>query len=222
MATKAQRYAAARKRGIREQQRLEALFQSLDASEQTGSRGQRIREQQAWIREASEGSKLRGKRTPAERLKATLAANRLEALIPKKGSRESKASRQEREDRMFRSQVRHEEEYGMPTSTFGGEAGTGHYERIFYIATESFWSGEDPKDRDKAIIKALKDVMEERGLDLSLENAYKIVLEANEEAVEKMRELSGGGFTKWTRGDSPDEIMAYIVNAATLIKDRTN
>jgi len=214
MATKAQQYAAARKRGIREQQRLEALFQSLDASEQTGSRGQRIREQQAWIREASEGSKLRGKRTPAERLQATLAANRLESLIPKKGSRENKASRQEREDRMFRSQIRHEEEYGMPTSTFGGEAGTGHYERIFYISTESFWSGKDPQDRDKAIMKEL-------GVD-SLEEAYRIVLEANEEAVEKMRELGGGGFTKWTRGDSPDEIMAYIVNAATLIKDRTN
>lgn len=212
MATRAQQYAAIRKRGKREQQRLESLFKSLSASEQTGVRGQRIREQQAWIHEASEESKLRGKRTPAERLKAAAAANRLDSLIPEKGTRESKKSRQERENRMFRSQIRREEEYGQPTATYGGSAGVRHYERIFYMATESLWSGKDPKDREQAIMDALGTK--------SLEEAYKIVLGANEDAIAEMDRLTGGSFTKWTRGDSPDSVMAYIVNAATLIEDR--
>lgn len=208
MPSKSQRYAALRKRGKREIANLDRLFRSLDASEQTGQKGQRILEQQAWIREASEETRLRGKRTPKERLQSAVAANRLEALIPERyGGR----SRQDREDRMFRSQIRHEEEYGLPTSAFGGEAGEAHYERIFYMSTESIWSGENPQDRDRAIMDAL-------GVD-SLEEAYKLVIDANQDAVAEMRRRYGSGFTKWEKGDS-DPIMAYIVNATTLIKDR--
>lgn len=208
MQSKSQKYAALRKRGQREISNLEKMFRSLDASEQTGQKGQRIREQQAWIREASEGTKLRGKRTPKERLHSAVSAGRLEALIPERyGGR----SRQDRENRMFRAQVRHEEEFGLPTSTYGGEAGEAHYERIFYMSTESIWSGKEPQERDQAIMDAL-------GVD-SLEEAYKLVIDANKDAVAEMRRRYGKGFTKWEKGDS-DPIMAYIVNATTLIKDR--
>lgn len=207
----AQAYSALRVRGRRESKRLEALLKSLTAEEREGAKGESIRQQQQTLNEAMAETKLGRNATKQQRLDAKRAANKVESLVPKKGARESKKSRQERENRIYREQIRSEEEFGVPSARFGGEAGEKHFERIFYMATQSIWRGKANENRDQLIMKTL-------GV-TSLEEAYEKVLEENEEAQEEMERVFGTGFTKWQRGDS-DPIMAFINAITGLAEDR--
>lgn len=207
----AQAYSALRVRGRRESKRLEALLKSMSSEERTSAKGESVRQQQQTLEEAMANTKLGRNATSQKRLDAKRAANKIESLVPKKGTRESKKSRQERENRIFREQIRSEEAFGAPSARFGGEAGEKHLERIFYMATQSIWRGKPNEDRDTAIMKAL-------GVK-SLEEAYEKVLEENEEAQEEMERVFGKGFTAWQRGDS-DPIMPFINNIVAMASDR--
>lgn len=207
----AQSYSALRVRGRRESKRLEALLKSMSSEERTSAKGESVRQQQQTLEAAMAETKLGRNATQQKRLDAKRAANKIESLVPKKGARENKKSRQERENRIFREQIRSEEAFGTPSARFGGEAGEKHLERIFYMATQSIWRGKPNENRDEAIMKAL-------GV-TSLEEAYEKVLEENEEAQEEMERVFGKGFTAWQRGDS-DPIMPYINNIVAMAADR--
>lgn len=207
----ARAYSALRVRGRRESKRLEALLESMSSEDRAGAKGESVRQQQQTLEEAMANTKLGRNATSQKRLDAKKAANKIESLVPRKGTRESKKSRQERENRIYREQIRSEEAFGVPSARFGGEAGEKHLERIFYMATQSIWRDKPNEERDQAIMKAL-------GVE-SLEDAYTKVLEENEEAQEEMERVFGKGFTAWQRGDS-DPIMPYINNIVAMAADR--
>lgn len=201
--------AALRRRSRNERTKLGKLYASLSAESKAGEEGQAIRQMQEQI-QARERDTYLGRRPSKEKqLQATMAANRLENMIGQKGARE-RIDAQTRRNRITREQIRIEEEGGT-SAYYGGEAGRGHYERIFYMSTEAFWSGKDVQDRDQAIMDAL-------GVK-SLKDAYDIVLENNQEAIDRMREVYGTEFTRWKKGDS-DPIMAYIENAINFMDER--
>ena len=216
MTTRSQALYNLRKRGNTEIRRLETMFSHLTPEEKTGTTGERIRQQQAWIRDAQARTKTGRNPSAKTRLKAAEAANELRSMVAW-GSVQNVRDEQERANRIFRTQMRKEEE-GVESATYGGEAGRKHYERIFYMATQSIWKGGDPdskgaanRDRDKMILDAL-------GFS-SLEEAYKYVLSQNQEAIDKMEEIFGDDFTAWKKGDS-DPIIAYIENVISRSLDR--
>lgn len=207
-------YAQLRRRGRAEVRRLEADYSKLSSIQREGYEGQRIRQHINRIETASQGTYLseryRGEAiNPETAYMAKTSANQLQTLVGEKGRR-GRAEEQERRNRIFREQIRLEE-MGVPSAQFGGVAGALHFERVFYMATESMWSGLANKDRDKAIMEAL-------GTN-DLETAYEMVMEANPEALAMMREYYGGSMTEWQGSDS-DPILAYIVNMIAMSLDR--
>lgn len=210
MTTRSQSLYNLRKRGNTEIRRLETMFSHLTPEEQASAPGERIRQQQTWIREAQEGTKTGRKRMTGEtKLRVMESANRLRSMISW-GGVENVKNEQERANRIFRTQMRKEEE-GIASATYGGEAGQKHYERIFYMATQGIWKGRDNKDRDQAILDALGFT--------SLEEAYKYVLEQNEDAIAAMEDYFGNDFTAWKKGDS-DPVIAYVENIISRSLDR--
>ena len=202
------RLAALRRRGKAEVQKLEAMYRKLTAEDKAGYRGAEIRQHQEMIREQSRKTYL-GRKPDGDRLQtAREAANSLTSMIGKKGERGRKAA-QERRDRIFRTQVRIEEESGgdISSARYAGKAGKFHYERIFYMATQSMWAGKANEDRDREIMKKM-------GVS-SLEEAYDIIIKGNAEAFAKMEELdlTGDG---WDLGY--DDITAYVTDAYDLLE----
>jgi hypothetical protein len=204
----AARYAAIRRRARQEVTRLESMFKRMSKADKAGYRGQEIKQTQRIIEGYSESTYLGRKASGETRQTAREAANALETMIGRKGERGRKAT-QARRDRIFRSQIHLEEASGgaISSARFGGSAGRYHYERIFYMSTQSIWAGLPNQDRDAAIMKAL-------GVS-SLEEAYDIIIEGNADAIAKMGQLglSGDG---WEYGY--DEIMAYIEDAMDIIR----
>ena len=205
----AQQYAALRRRGRDEIKKLETMYKGLTQEEKAGYRGAEIRQQQSLIRETSKQTYL-GRKQDRDRLQdAREAANALTSMIGRKGER-GRAAAQARRDRIFRTQIRVEEESGGSIGgRFQGTAGKYHYERLFYMSTQSMWAGKANQDRDQAIMKSL-------GVS-SLEEAYDIIIEGNAEAIAKMGELglTGDG---WDFGY--DAITAYITDAYDIIDGR--
>lgn len=201
------RLAALRRRGKAEVQKLEKMYAGLSKEEKASYRGAEIRQQQKMIESYSASTYL-GRGQDRDRLQtAREAANTLETMIGKKGERGRKAA-QARRDRIFRTQIRVEEETGgdIGGGRFQGTAGRYHYERIFYTSTQSIWAGLPNDQRDQAIMKAL-------GVS-SLEEAYDLVIEGNAEAIARMGELGLTG-SGWDMGY--DIIMAYIEDAIDIV-----
>lgn len=206
----AQQYAALRRRGREEIKKLESMYKGLTAEEKAGYRGAEIRQHQKLIREESQKTYL-GRAQDRDRLQdAREAANTLTSMIGRKGERGRKAA-QARRDRIFRTQVRIEEESGgdITSARYAGKAGKYHYERVFYMATQSMWAGESNQNRDRKI-------MEKMGVS-SLEEAYDIIIKGNAAAFAKMEELdlTGDG---WDLGY--DDITPFITDAYDIIDGR--
>lgn len=202
-------YAALRRRGKRELRQLQTEYDKMSTTQQQGYEGRRIKQQQDAIRKSSSDTYLGRNADKGRRLEAKEASQRLGSLIGEKGQRGRKAA-QERRNRIFREQVRSEER-GEESAMFGGLAGRYHYERVFYMATESLWKGSSNEDRDAEIMRAL-------GVN-DLETAYDMVLAQNPEALARIREYFDDDYEAWERGDS-DTVMAYIQNALSLGLDR--
>lgn len=204
------RLAALRRRGKEEVQRLEAMYMKLTAEDKAGYRGAEIRQHQDLIREQSQKTYL-GRKPDGDRLlEAREAANTMTSMIGKKGER-GRAAAQARRDRIFRTQIRVEEESGgdIKSARYAGKAGTYHYERIFYMATQSMWAGKPNEERDREIMKKM-------GVS-SLEEAYDIIIKGNAEAISMMDELELTG-EGWDLGY--DDITAYIEDAYDIIERR--
>lgn len=205
----AEALTALRRRSRNERAKLEKLYTSLSAESQRGEEGRAIKQMQEQIASKERETYLGRRASKEKRLEATMAANRLQRMIGQKGKRE-RLDAQTRRNRITREQIRLEEEGGT-SAYFGGQAGAGHYERIFYMSTQSIWAGLPNADRDEAIMKAL-------GVS-SLRDAYDLVIAQNEEAIEAMHEAFGNRATKWQRGDS-DTVMNYISNMINFIDER--
>lgn len=204
-------YAALRRRGKRELSKLQTEYEQMSTTQQQGYEGRRIQQQQDAIRKSigdrqkKTGTYLGTNADKGKRLEAKEASQRLGSLIGEKGQRGRKAA-QERRNRIFREQIRSEER-GDASAMYGGVGSNYHYERIFYMATESIWRDADPQDREKKVLEAL-------GV-TDLETAYDMVLEQNAEALRRIHEKFGDDYEAWERGDS-DTVMAYIQNALSL------
>lgn len=202
-------YAALRRRGKRELRQLQTEYDQMSTTQQQGYEGRRIKQQQDAIRKSSSETYLGRNADKGKRLEAKEASQRLGSLIGEKGQR-GRAAAQNRRNRIFREQIRSEER-GEESAMFGGVAGKYHYERVFYMSTQSIWRGLSNEDRDAAIMRyfGVKD----------LETAYEMVLEQNSEVLARIHESYGDEYEAWEKGYNP-EIVAYIQNAILFGLDR--
>lgn len=202
-----------RKRARRAVGALEREYKALTPQEQKTWRGKTLKEQQARLNQAIEQTKL-GRQSGGQFkrdkvLAAQQAKNKINSMIggPQTGGKQEEL-RQERRNRMYRSAIRAEESGGI-SSQFSGQAGQYHFERIFYMSTQSVWAGLPNEDRDQAIMKAL-------GVK-SLEEAYQIILQGNADAIMAIHDQNLTG-TGWEIGYL--EISGYITDIEEIIEKR--
>lgn len=194
--TEAQIFAELRRKAKIEQGRLRAEYKKMGHRVRASARGRAIQQEIADISTTMEQTKFGYRPTEERKASARLAAEELYRRIGG-GTRELRneaKAQQQRQNRIFRNQLRVEAR-GGESAMFGGEAAKDYREKIFYMSTQSIWRGHSNEDRDKVIMEAL-------GTD-SLEEAYRMVLAQNKDALQEARE----------NGDDPYEAFKAFVTA---------
>ena len=196
-ATQGQRLAALRQRANTELKNLAAA----EAEAGKGSaRGRALQHQQSKIRDVMRGTYLNSSRPSQDvRRSADRAANELSQLIGRKGARGRKAA-QERANRVTWQQVAVERRGGK-SALYGGDLARSSGEQIFWASTRDIWMGTDPSKRLQTVMAAL-------GVS-SLEDAIKMVLEENADAVDAARAAYDAANID-TEENAPDKLGTEI------------